>query len=257
MDGEPPKPEPRLWPIEGCWGYDGALYRHATHLFGTCLVGLPLLGLLRLLFPVQVLGREVVARIQPPLLLVSNHQSLIDSYFVCLLLGLVPYGLLRPRLMPFHTPEERNFMKSPAGRALHLALRCVPLRRGEGLHQPGLEWIIELLRRGNLAYMFPEGTRSRDGRIGRATPGVGRVVIRSGCAVLPVRIWGMQHVLPIGARLPRPGRPVRIRAGEILDASCFAGTPDTPRGWLEVADRLVEAIRAIEWPEPAATSPST
>jgi len=241
--------ERACWPLDGPWGYDGVLYRRATHLFGAYLLGLPLLCLIRLLFPVQLHGREVVRRLRPPVLVVSNHQSLIDSYFVCLLLGLVPRALREPRLLPFHTPEERNFMAGPLARALHLALRCVPLRRGEGLHQPGLEQVIELLRRGNLAYMFPEGTRSRDGEIGRATPGVGRVVVRSGCAVLPVRIWGMQQVLPIGARWPRLRQPVRIRAGEPIPPEVFAALPDTPRGWLEAAERLLAAVRALDWPE--------
>jgi 1-acyl-sn-glycerol-3-phosphate acyltransferase len=237
----------KQWPLDGGWGYDGELYRRATHVFGAWVVGLPMLGLIRLLFPVEVRGREVVERIRPPVLLVSNHQSLIDSYFVCLLLGLYPHGLLQPRLMPFHTPEEHNFMAGPLGRALHVALRCVPVHRGAGLHQAGLEQVIELLRRGNLAYMFPEGTRTRDGRIGRAMPGVGRVVNGSGCSVLPVRIWGMDGVLPVGARLPRPGKPVRIRAGELMSPAAFADLPDTPRGWHDAADRLLEAIRALDW----------
>ena len=100
---------------------------------------MPLYCGMKLLGPLEVRGQEIVRWLRPPFLLVSNHQSLIDSYYVCLALGLVPHGLLHPRLVPFHTPEERNFMAGSLSWALHHALRCVPLRRGAGIHQPGLE----------------------------------------------------------------------------------------------------------------------
>jgi len=243
----PPASAPR-WPLDGPWGYDGTLYRSTTFLFTAYLVGLPLYALLRLLYRVEVLGREELPRQDGPLLVVSNHQSLIDSYVVCLLLGLVPEGLRRPRLIPFHAPEERNFMAGPLGRALHLALRCVPVRRGEGLEQVALDQLAELLRRGNTAYIFPEGTRSRTGAIGRATPGVGRVILRSGCTVLPVRLWGLDRILPVGRRLPRLGGQVRIRAGRPLPPDRFAGLPDTARGWLQASRLALDAVRDLQWP---------
>ena len=236
------------WTMDRPWGYDSRVYRRATHLVSAYLLGLPSLAAIRLLFSVELRGVEEVARIRPPLLLVSNHQSLIDSYFVCFLIGLVPHGLIKEWIIPFHTPEESNFMAGPVGRAVHLSLRCVPLRRGQGLYQTGLETVIELLRRGrSLVYMFPEGTRSRDGQIGRATPGAGRVAAASGCSVLPVRIWGMDQVLPVGACLPRPGKKLRIRVGRIMLPEAFSGEPDTPRGWLQVSCRILDAIRELQW----------
>jgi len=245
---EPPAP---LWPLDGAWGYDGWAYRRLSHWLSAWALGLPAWLLLRSLYRVELRGQDQIGRLKPPLLLVSNHQSLLDSYFVCLLLGLVPHGLLHEWIVPYHTPEERNFLRGPLSRALHLALRCVPLRRGAGLHQAGLDQAAELLRRGrSLVYMFPEGTRSRTGHIGPATPGVGRVILRAGCPVLPLRIWGMDRVLPVGAKRPRLGQTLRIRVGPLLEAEHFAGLADGPRGQRRAADLALDAVKALDWDGP-------
>ncbi len=243
-----PATPPAPWPLDGALGYSGWLYRRLTHLAASWLFGLPALTALRLFARTEVRGREHVARVRPPLLVVSNHQSLIDSHVVCLLIGLWPHGLLHEWIVPYHTPEWANFMTSRPARWLHLALRCVPVHRGAGLHQPGLERVIALLqRRRSVAYMFPEGTRSRSGEVGRATPGVGRVLVRSGCSVLPVRLWGMGEVLPVGARWPRPGRRVRVRVAPVLGPEVFSGFADNPRGWQGAAERALREVEQMAW----------
>ena len=252
MSPASPRPAaPPAWPLRGALGYAGWAYRRLTHIFSAWTFGLPALGLLRLLWRTEVRGRDNVAGVRAPLLVVSNHQSLIDSHVVCLLIGLWPHGLLREWLVPYHTPERANFMASGWARWLHLALRCVPLERGAGVHQAGVEQVIALLQgRRSLAYMFPEGTRTRSGDIGRATPGVGRVLVRAGCGVLPVRIWGLDRVLPVGARWPRRGPRIQIRVGAALPPAPFAGFADTPRGWQGAAERALDEVRSLRWEAP-------
>ena len=233
------------WPLEGWRGYASSFYRHMTHLLSCWVFGLPAWALLRLFWKVRVTGKERLAELRPPFLIVSNHQSVLDSHIFCLAFGLWPRGLIDSWIAPFHTPDERFYMKGWLSWIIHTMLRCVPLRRGAGIHQPGMENIIELLRRGNVVYMFPEGTRSRDGSLGKARPGVGRVVIQSGCAVLPVFMSGLREVLPVGARRLRTGLPIHVNVGAILPAERFGAYPDDSDGWQEVSEALIEEIRAL------------
>lgn len=234
-----------MWPIGGAFGYDGFVYRHVTHVVSCWLLGLPGYALLRALWRLEVRGAERLADLQPPLLLVSNHRSMLDSYVVSLGVGLWPRGLFDARIAPFHTPEAANFMHTPALSAFHTLLRCVPLRRGAGVLQPGIDVVIELLRRRNVVYMFPEGTRTRDGSIGRATPGVGRVILESGCTALPIHVDGTARMLPIGRRLPRPGGRLRLTVGEPIPPERWEGFPEGHRGWMLAAQTLRDEVEAL------------
>jgi len=238
-------PAAPAWPVDGWFGYDGFAYRRVTHLVSCWMLGLPGLALLRSFWDVEVRGGEVVQTLEPPVLLVSNHRSMLDAHVVSIAFGLWPRGLFDPRLAPFHTPEASNFMSTPTLFALHTLLRCVPLRRGAGVYQPGLNTVIELLRRENVVYMFPEGTRSRDGSIGRASPGVGRVLLESGCPALPIHISGTGRMLPIGTRWPRLGDPIRISVGRPIPPERWADLPEGHRGWMAAAEGLLEEVRKL------------
>ena len=228
-------------------GYDGGLYRGLTHVASCWIFGLPAWSLLRRLWRVEVIGKHRLAELEPPFLMVSNHQSLIDSHVVCLAFGLMPRGLTDSRIVPFHTPEASNFMASRVSRAIHSALRCIPLRRGDGLQQPAMDTIVQLLTapRRNVVYMFPEGTRTRDGLIGRAQPGVGRVVLESGCAVLPIHLDGLSQALPLGTSRPVPGGRIRISVGKTIGPERWANLPRDRGSWPTVSEALLDEVRAL------------
>ncbi len=231
--------------MDGWLGYDGFAYRRLTHLVSCWMLGLPTLAALRAFWDVEVRGGQALRGLRPPLLVVSNHRSMLDSHVVSVAFGLWPRGLFDPRIAPFHTPEASNFMSTPGMFAFHTLLRCVPLQRGAGVHQPGLDTVIELLRRRNVVYMFPEGTRSRDGRIGRASPGVGRVLLEAGCPALPLHVSGTGRMLPIGTRWPRRGDPIRITIGQVIPPERWADLPSGHRGWMAAAEALLEEVRSL------------
>ncbi len=233
--------------IDGPLGYDGGLYRRLTHFASCWIFGLPAWALLRLLWTVEVVGKERLAGLRPPFLMVSNHQSLIDSHVVCLAFGLWPRGLFDPHIVPLHTPEAGNFMASRTARFIHTALRCIPFSRGKGLHQPAMDTVIGLLTapRRNVVYMFPEGTRSRDDAIGRAQPGVGRVVLSARCRVLPIHLSGLSEILPIGARRPRPGGRIRIHIGETVAPERWKDLSNERAHWQQVSQDLLDAVTAL------------
>ena len=93
-----------------------------------------------------------------------------------------------------------------------------------------------LLGQGSSVLIFPEGVRRETGRIDTFQPGVGMLASRLQAAVVPVRIDGVDRVLPVGARWAHPG-PVRVAFG---DPVRFDGG-----GYEEIARRIEDAVRAL------------
>jgi 1-acyl-sn-glycerol-3-phosphate acyltransferase len=88
-------------------------------------------------------------------------------------------------------------------------------REGPRAAQDTLEAALALLREGGLFGIYPEGTRSPDGRLYRGRPGVGWLALKSGLPVIPVGMIGTRQVLPPGRVVPRPGR-IEVRIGKPL-----------------------------------------
>jgi len=110
----------------------------------------------------------------------------------------------------------------------------IPLDRSGGrAAQEALDTQLRVLRAGNLAGIYPEGTRSPDGRLYRGKTGVARLALESGAPVIPVVMLNADEIQPPGRLIPRIKR-VKIRFGKPLDFSRYAGM---------AGDRFVE--RAI------------
>lgn len=130
-----------------------------------------------------------------PLLVCANHLTLIDSLLVAWALAGPWHYLAHFRELPWNLPEARNFAFSWGTRTLAFLSKCVPVLRGGPRKEVAsvLERVTYLTRRGERALIFPEGGRSRSGRIDVATAawGVGRIVgALPGCRVLCVYLRG-------------------------------------------------------------------
>ena len=144
-------------------------------------------------------------------ILAANHQSVIDSIFLPLMLD---------RPVTFSAKSEYFTASGPAARLWAWYLKATNQlqmdRDGPRAAQDTLEAALALLRAGNLFGIYPEGTRSPDGRLYRGRPGVGWLALKSGLPVIPVGILGTRRVLPPGHVAPRPGR-IELRIGAPLE----------------------------------------
>lgn len=200
--------------------------------------------IMKVLNRTEVLNKKVLQRAKPPFLFVSNHVSMLDDAFVGPLVFL-PRALWDFRFIPYHAPERKNFFRGPIFSTLMYAAKCVPFTRGMGVFQPGMEQLIRLLKRGNTVHIYPEGTRTRTGEIGKGKIGVGRLVRETGARVIPCYHSGLDKILPIGHKIPRIGHRARILIGEVLNFSEFMNLPNAPKTWQTISDRIIDAIREL------------
>ena len=176
-------------------------------------------------------------------ILAANHQSVVDSVFLPLMLD---------RPVTFSAKAEYFTASGPAARLWAAYLKATNQlqmdRDGPRAAQDTLEAALVLLRAGNLFGIYPEGTRSPDGRLYRGRPGVGYLALKSGLPVIPVAILGTRRVLPPGHVVPRPGRiEVRIGAPLQFPPELTAGPPGKARRL--IAEQVISAIQELSGQE--------
>ncbi len=146
--------------------------------------------LMRAWFGLRVRGAEHVPA-RGPALIVSNHQSILDPPVI---------GGAARRQIYFLAKAE--LFRIPMFGSLIRALHARPVRR-EGSDPGALRTAAQLLGEGKALLVFPEGTRSLNGRLGEGKPGVGMLAVTSGAPVVPVYVSGTLEALPKGSAWPR------------------------------------------------------
>jgi 1-acyl-sn-glycerol-3-phosphate acyltransferase len=190
--------------------------------------------LFRLLFRLRVEGRAHVPA-SGPVLVVSNHVSAVDPPIAGVAVGRQVWYMAKEELLK--TPLLGPYLRS---------VGVFPVRRGEA-DRRSVRTALDVLQRGGALLMFPEGTRSPDGRLQPAEPGAALLALRTGAPVLPLAVVGTQQVMPKGARFPRL-QPVTVRIGPPLQVPKVAGRLD--RDLLEQwGQKFMAAIAALLPPE--------
>jgi 1-acyl-sn-glycerol-3-phosphate acyltransferase len=180
-----------------------------------------------------------------PLLVCANHLTMVDSFLVAWALGSPLWFLLHYRSLPWNVPEERNFAATWWSRALVYVMKCLPIRRGADKREAArvLARLAYLLARGEVGLVFPEGGRSRSGRVEAETAayGVGRLVkALPGCTVLCVYLRGAHQESWSDA--PVRGERFRAELSLLEPKSDAAGL----RGSLEIARQIVGRLQEME-----------
>jgi 1-acyl-sn-glycerol-3-phosphate acyltransferase len=188
--------------------------------------------LYRLLYPVRVEGAEHIP-VDGPAILASNHISFFDT--VVLMFSM-------DRGTRFIGKAE--YMDSWKTRYLFPALGMIPIERQAGRQaMAALNTGANALRRGELLAIYPEGTRSRDGRLHRGHTGVAELALMTGAPIVPIGLVGTDRIQPIGARFPRPFRRAVIRIGQPLHPADYGGPKRRRRH--QMTGDLMEAIRSL------------
>jgi len=182
------------------------------------------------LLPWRATGRSNVPA-AGGLLLVSNHLSFLDVFFLAIPLGRSLNFVARSTLF---VPVLAAFMRSVGG---------FPIQR-EGMGASGLKETLRRLRKGGAVTLFPEGTRSRDGRIGLVKPGIAVLVSRAKVPVVPVGLAGTFEVWPRSRLLPAP-HPIRVHFGTPIFPEELTGM-DTAAVTALIRQRLEECHHEAE-----------
>ena len=191
----------------------------------------------------EVVGRENVPP-KAPVILASNHLSFVDSVVI---------PLTSPRQVAFLAKSEYFTGKGLKGwisREWFEGVGSIPVDRDDTrAAQASLDLALAHLRSGGAFGIYPEGTRSRDGRLYRGRTGVAWLALQAGCPVVPVALSGTQDIQPVGSRLPRRAK-VRVEFGAPIEvAGRFDGIPQG-RARRELTDEVMAAILTMsgqEW----------
>jgi len=195
-------------------------------------------ALYRFYFRWRVFNPERVP-LKGPVILASNHASYIDPPLV---------GAALPRAINYLAREDL-FRFPVIGWVLH-RWQTVPVDR-EGGGARGLKAILDRLLAGGAIILFPEGTRSRNGKLQPARSGIGLTVIKSRAPVIPVRVFGTFEAYSRHMRVPRP-RSIAVKFGRPMDfAALRAEAQHCPKQRLKkiyqlAADQIMAEVARLE-----------
>jgi len=174
-----------------------------------------------------------------PVIVASNHRSFADSMVI---------PIVTPRQVVFLAKEDYftgTGVKGALQRAWFEGMGMVPVDRDDTKAAlASLDIALDVLRQGKAFGIYPEGTRSRDGRLYRGRTGVAYLALTSGAPVVPVGLTGTEHLQPVGSTLPRLAK-VTVRFGAPLRfEGRYDGVP-TGRARREVTDVVMNEIQKL------------
>jgi 1-acyl-sn-glycerol-3-phosphate acyltransferase len=186
--------------------------------------------LVRLFFGFRIIHRERVIQ-TGPVILAMNHQSFFDPPLA---------GNACDRAIYFLA--KKSLMDVPALGWLLPKLNVIPVNL-ESIDRSALKALVRVLRAGDCALVFPEGSRTPDGDLQSALPGVGLLVAKTLAPVVPMRIFGAFDAWPIGGKI-HLFRRITIVVGEPI---YFSEADLSPRDGLyaRLSQRIMDAIAAL------------
>lgn len=203
-------------------------------LFKHVLIGPPLKGYYR----PWVEGAENVPETGGAIL-ASNHLAVSDSFFLPLVIK---------RKIAFLGKSEYFTGKGVKGyvtRSFMEGVGTIPVHRGGGrASEAALRTGLQVLQSGQLLGVYPEGTRSPDGRLYRGKTGVARMAIEAGVPIIPLAMIGTDVAQPLGQKVPRR-EDIGVRIGPPLRLDAYAGRQDDREALREVTDNVMSAIQQL------------
>ena len=197
---------------------------------------------LKVLYRPWIKGAEKIPGTGPAIL-ASNHLAVIDSFFLPLMIE---------REVVFVGKADYFTGKGFKGAFVKWFMTrvgTIPIDRSGGKKsQAALQKGLARLQSGELFGIYPEGTRSPDGRLYRGKTGVARLALRSGAPVIPVAMIGTNIAQPIGTKIPRLHR-IGVVIGDPLDFSRYQGMEDDRYVLRAITDEIMYSLMSLSGQE--------
>tara|TARA_B100001029_G_C15034329_1_gene439116 strand:- start:889 stop:1515 length:627 start_codon:yes stop_codon:yes gene_type:complete len=178
------------------------------------------------MFRPRYLGRDKIP-VDGPLIIAANHLSHIDPAFI-----------MTATKRPVSYMSKKEHFDGALRRLVFKQVGVIPVDRDAG-GKDALKGAIDILEEGGAIGIFPEGTRSRDGKMGKGKTGVARLAALTGAAVVPVAIRQTDGVWPVSKRAPRPWRKFYYKFG---DPMYFDQKEQNHENFREFTDNVMSRI---------------
>jgi 1-acyl-sn-glycerol-3-phosphate acyltransferase len=188
--------------------------------------------LARIFFRFRIIHRERMIQ-SGPVIVAMNHQSYLDPPLAGNACNRAIYFLAR-----------RSLLNVPVLRWLLPKLNVIPVNQ-EGIDRSALKALIQVIKAGNGALVFPEGSRTLDGNLQPGLPGIGLIIAKTLAPVVPMRIFGAHEALPRGGGRMR-FHPITVVVGEPIH---FTASDLQDRGkdvYAQLSQRVMDAIAALQ-----------
>lgn len=185
-----------------------------------------------LFFNFRAYGREKMIE-QGGCVLAMNHESYLDPPFA---------GLCCRR--EIHYLARKTLLDWPIIGSLLPKVNVIPVDQKRA-DMSALKTVIKLVKAGHCTVIFPEGSRTPDGQLQPALPGLGLIIARTLCPVVPMRIFGAYAAFPRGGR-PRPFTKITIVVGDPMHFTAADLSGEKRDLYQRLSDRVMERIAAIE-----------
>jgi 1-acyl-sn-glycerol-3-phosphate acyltransferase len=188
--------------------------------------------LARIFFRFRIIHRERMIQ-SGPVIVAMNHQSYLDPPLAGNACDRAIYFLAR-----------RSLLNVPVLRWLLPKLNVIPVNQ-EGIDRSALKALIQVIKAGNGALVFPEGSRTLDGNLQPGLPGIGLIIAKTLAPVVPMRIFGAHEALPRGGGRMR-FHPITVVVGEPIH---FTASDLQDRGkdvYAQLSQRVMDAIAALQ-----------
>lgn len=197
---------------------------------------------LRVLYRPKAIGRERLPK-QGPYILAVNHNSFLDSIFVPLMIG--PQVTYLAKDEYFNSPGIKGFFM----KVFFSGVGQVPINRtGGSASEAALKTGMRILNEGQVLGIYPEGTRSPDGRLYRGHTGVARMAIQAKVPVIPVGVKGTREIQPPDRKLPKI-KKLAMEFGEPIDFSRYEGQENDRFVLRSATDEIMYEIMQISGQE--------
>lgn len=191
--------------------------------------------LIRAAWRVRITGKEYIPKTGPAVL-ASNHLSILDHF-------LLPLSTKRP---VYYLSKAEHFDHKVRG-WLFGQWGAIPLQRGKG-DKEAVRRGVEILQAGQLFGIYPEGTRSKDGRLYKGHTGVARIALEGGAPIVPCAMIGTHEALPKGSTRPRFNK-CEVRIGPPIDLSSFEGEQVDYPLLREITDQVMQRLADLSGQE--------